>query len=153
MPNFNVIFSIRGRLTSMAVLSMNMGISIAYILGAYVDFHYIPYVCVPIPIVFAVSFIFLPNTPRYHIRKGDIQVRQTKPIYSNIGGSMVEFLKFQSAKDALKFYKGYKGNDPLEDNAIVLELDRLKMVENEQNTAERLKLADFCMYSFYMAFV
>lgn len=115
--------NIRGRLTSIGSLSVNLGILIAYILGATVNYHYIPYICVPVPIIFVIIFTTLPNTPRYHIRKGDIQ----------------------SAKDALKFYKGCKGKeDSREDVAIKLELDRLRMVESEQNTAESLKCADFC---------
>lgn len=68
--------SIRGRLTSFVLLSMNVGLLIAYVLGAYVQYEYIPYICVTIPIIFAVSFSMLPNTPRYHLAAGNIQVRQ-----------------------------------------------------------------------------
>lgn len=42
----------------------------------------------------------------------------------------------------LKFYKGYKGNDQQEDNAIHLELEKMKMIANGQN-AQAVGLSDF----------
>lgn len=63
---------------------------------------------------------------------------------------MVYFL-FQSAEDALRFYKGCKahGKDLREDVAIKEELNRLQLMENERNnTAEKLKCSDFCMFMF-----
>lgn len=69
--------NIRGSLTSLSMLSWNIGALIAYILGAFVEYHYIPYICITMPIIFAVIFIMLPNTPRYYLAKGEIQVKQS----------------------------------------------------------------------------
>lgn len=74
------------------------------------------------PIFFVVIFIMLPNTPRYHLAKGEMQ----------------------KAEESLKFYKGYRGKDPMEDDAIAIELERLRTAESEQKTTESLQISDFC---------
>lgn len=71
---FSSLLSIRGTLTSFLLLSMNMGILIAYILGAYVEYTLIPYICGIVPIAFAILFTMLPNTPRFHLAQGNVQV-------------------------------------------------------------------------------
>lgn len=65
---------IRGRLGSIWQFLRNVGILIAYILGATVEYKFIPCICVVIPIGFAICFFMLPNTPQYHLRKGQLQV-------------------------------------------------------------------------------
>lgn len=71
----NIIFrSIRGRLGSLPLLFRNIGILIAYILGAMVDYKYIPWICVTIPIVFIVYFMTLPNTSQYYLQRGSFEV-------------------------------------------------------------------------------
>lgn len=42
------------------------------------------------------------------------------------------------------FYKGCKGKDPLENDAIAKELERLQTIQNEQKMTESLRLSDFC---------
>lgn len=120
--------SIRGSLTSLSMLSWNIGALIAYILGAFVEYHIIPYICISMPVIFAVIFIMLPNTPRFYLARGEVQ----------------------RAEEALKFYKGYKGKDPMEDDAIAAELNRLRTVENEQKTSETLQISDFCKFLFLL---
>lgn len=78
---FVFISSIRGSLTALWMLSSNIGSLLAYILGAYVEYAYIPYICITMPIAFAAIFIMLPNTPRYHLAKGDIIVRSQSNSY------------------------------------------------------------------------
>lgn len=50
----------------------------------------------------------------------------------------------QEAEAALKFYKGFTGKTPYENDAIHIELERLISVEREQKTEEKLRVADFC---------
>lgn len=68
------IFSIRGRLGSIIQLSRNIGILISYIIGAVVDYKYIPCIFIFIPILYVVCFIFLPNTPQFYLHKQQTQV-------------------------------------------------------------------------------
>lgn len=67
-------YSIRGRLGSVMLFLRNIGILIAYILGATVDYKNIPFVCVVVPIVFGIIFLTLPNTPQYLLQKGQTLV-------------------------------------------------------------------------------
>lgn len=69
--------SIRGRLGSISMFARNVGILIAYILASTVDYKYIPCICILTPIIFAISFTILPNTPHYYLHK-------EKPIVSKI---------------------------------------------------------------------
>lgn len=70
-----LVFSIRGRLGSIPLFLRNIGILIAYALGATVDYKYIPCICIIIPIAFVIIFSTLSNTPQYYLRKGNLHVR------------------------------------------------------------------------------
>lgn len=67
-------FSIRGQLNSVNYLFRLFGISLAFIAGAYVEFRIVPYLFVPFPIIFAVLFVLLPNTPQHLLRTNQLQV-------------------------------------------------------------------------------
>lgn len=66
---------VRGRLGSFAQLGRNVGILIAYILGAFLQYKTIPCILVFVPIIFVISFSLLPNTPQYYLRKGENEVK------------------------------------------------------------------------------
>lgn len=67
-------FSNRGRLGSFPQLARNIGILISYIVGAYVDYKYVPCIFIALPIIFGVLFVALPNTPLFYLQKNQIQV-------------------------------------------------------------------------------
>lgn len=69
------LFSIRGRLGSSSLFFRNVGTLIGYVLGATVEYKIIPCISAIIPIVFVICFMLMPNTPQYHLRKGQTQVR------------------------------------------------------------------------------
>lgn len=79
------IFSIRGRLGSVMLFMRNIGILIAYILGATLDFKQIPFICICFPIIFGFTFIWLPNTPLFNLQNGRLEVRSNifSSIYNN----------------------------------------------------------------------
>lgn len=75
MKHFVIWFdSIRGRLGSMTNFLRNTGILANYILGAVVEYNYIPWINIVVPVIFAIVFIILPNTPQYYLQKGKTQV-------------------------------------------------------------------------------
>ncbi|XP_055295134.1 facilitated trehalose transporter Tret1-like [Sitodiplosis mosellana] len=114
--------NIRGRLGGLLLFLRNIGVLIAYILGAVVDYEYIPYVCVVIPFGFVIIFATLPNTPQFYIAKGDMN----------------------KAEYSVKCYKGYQGESRAEDDALYKEYEKLKTMANESKTEEKLQLSDFC---------
>lgn len=56
---------------------------------------------------------------------------------------------FQKAERALKHYKGYKGNDDVEDDALHCEFERLKTIAMQQKTDVKVGAADLCEFIFY----
>lgn len=67
---------IRGTLGGVAPFCRNVGLLIAYILGAHLPYRDIPLVCIIFPIIFAVVFTMLPNTPRFYLQRGQIHVSE-----------------------------------------------------------------------------
>lgn len=66
--------SIRGRLGSTITLLVNIGILCGYIVGALVDYEYVPCIFVAVPLIYVVCFIFIPQTPQHCLRRGHIEV-------------------------------------------------------------------------------
>lgn len=58
----------------MTYLFRLFGISLAFIIGAYVEFRIVPYLFLPVPILFAILFALLPNTPQQLLRTNQLQV-------------------------------------------------------------------------------
>lgn len=55
----------------------------------------------------------------------------------------------KKAEDALKYYKGYKGSNDVEELAFQKELEKLKAIVNGQKQEEiKLRLSDFCRFFF-----
>lgn len=65
---------IRGALGSMQLLSRSVGYLAAFIVGAIVDYSIFPLIFIGIPVITFILIIFLPNSPQYLIRNGDIEV-------------------------------------------------------------------------------
>lgn len=70
---------IRGRLGSITPLARNVGVLIAYIVGATVEYDIIPAILIYIPIFYMVFLFFLPNTPQYHLQTENIKVNDISP--------------------------------------------------------------------------
>ncbi|XP_055295168.1 facilitated trehalose transporter Tret1-like [Sitodiplosis mosellana] len=112
--------NIRGRLGCFTPLARNIGILMAYIVGAAVNYFIVPCIFIFIPILFVVCFSFLPNTPQYHLLRGESK----------------------EAEDSLKFYKGFKGKNDEESNALNEEFERLKSIAHEKKADEKIDPKD-----------
>lgn len=62
--------SIRGTLGTFFQLLVTVGILFVYAVGAGVSVQVLSIICGIIPVVFAVIFFFMPESPHYHIEKG-----------------------------------------------------------------------------------
>lgn len=109
------------------VLSRHCGLLIIFIVGAIVDYHVVPCIFAFLPIVFLISFIFLPNTPQYHLQRGSLE----------------------KAEKALKFYKGYKGDSEQEKIALEKEFERLKLLAEERKKDDKIRFNDFGIFFPY----
>lgn len=68
------IFSIRGCLGSFTPLARNIGVLIAYIVGATVEYEIIPVILIYIPILYMICLFLLPNTPQYYLKNDNVKV-------------------------------------------------------------------------------
>uniref|UniRef100_T1DE67 Facilitated trehalose transporter Tret1 n=1 Tax=Psorophora albipes TaxID=869069 RepID=T1DE67_9DIPT len=60
----------RGALGSLMQLCIVTGILYVYSVGPYVSYIALQWACLALPILFAVTFFFMPETPAYYISKG-----------------------------------------------------------------------------------
>lgn len=67
--------SIRGRLATFCQISRNVGVLMAYVLMELLPYRIRPCVFVFVPVIFGSIFIFFPNTPQYHLKRGNFMVR------------------------------------------------------------------------------
>lgn len=118
------IYSVRGTLGSMLILSLNLGILIAYLVGAYLPYNIVPGVLLVFPILFLCGSLFLPDTPRFLMLKGRIE----------------------EAEKSLKFYKGCRQNTKSSEERFKIEMDKLVSYTTARQNAEDIKVTykDFC---------
>ncbi|KAH8403339.1 hypothetical protein KR222_011077 [Zaprionus bogoriensis] len=64
--------SIRGALTSMVMLSVNLGILVGYILSTYLAYHIVPLLAIVLPIVYFTANLFLPETAPYLLKRSQL---------------------------------------------------------------------------------
>lgn len=62
----------RDTLGSFMQLFIVTGILYVYAIGPYVSFVKLQYICLAVPIAFAVGFFFMPESPYYQIGKGNL---------------------------------------------------------------------------------
>lgn len=67
-------FSIRGRLGSILPLARNVGVMFGFCISAIIEYKYMPYIFISIPIIYLILLLTLPNTPQYYLKKGMIHV-------------------------------------------------------------------------------
>ncbi|XP_033149953.1 facilitated trehalose transporter Tret1 [Drosophila busckii] len=80
--------NIRGRLGSMIMLSVNMGVLAGYILSTYVAYFTAMFWVLPFPIGYFICNLFLPETPHYLISKRKFAAAEKSfRFYKNIGAA------------------------------------------------------------------
>ncbi|KAJ8710763.1 hypothetical protein PYW08_009278 [Mythimna loreyi] len=99
--------SIRGILGSLVVLSQNLGNLFAYVMGEYLSYNAMLWVCLIVPILHLVLFTTMPETPSYLLKSG----------------------KVEEARDALAWLRCRDPSEPTVDNELqnlLLELEQSK---------------------------
>lgn len=65
----------RGLLSCFLMVENSLGLFYSYVLGALLpDIDLLPYTLIPLPLIFLVSFWFMPETPIYRLRQGREEV-------------------------------------------------------------------------------
>ncbi|XP_053698663.1 facilitated trehalose transporter Tret1-like [Sabethes cyaneus] len=60
----------RGILGSFLQIGQTIGILYVYCIGPYVGYYAFQWICCAVPIVFAIGFLYMPETPHYLVSKG-----------------------------------------------------------------------------------
>lgn len=119
---------VRGTLCSSLVLTENIGILMAFILGNYCDFYMIPKFIIALTILFGVLLLFFAESPIFLVKQNRIDVRTEKDINYII--NLLKLVSLQEAKKSIRFYQslreGEKGN-----KLVNIEIDKLKSTIND----------------------
>ncbi|KAH8378227.1 hypothetical protein KR093_010298 [Drosophila rubida] len=67
--SIDLLISIRGALTSMVMLSVNLGILVGYILSTYLAYHVVPFLAIILPITYFTANLLLPETAPYLLKQ------------------------------------------------------------------------------------
>lgn len=86
-------YRIRGTLGSILLVCTNVGILLSFIAGTFIDYSLFPYVMIAFPLIFLISFYFLPETPQYLLEHDKAKVsdaynlieKQNSPHYTQAG--------------------------------------------------------------------
>ncbi|CAB0038887.1 unnamed protein product [Trichogramma brassicae] len=73
--------NIRGLLGSLLVFAINIGILLAFVAGTYMSYVLFHVFCMVFPVLFAVSFFFLPETPVYLLKRNRISEATRSLLY------------------------------------------------------------------------
>jgi SP family facilitated glucose transporter-like MFS transporter 8 len=64
---------IRGTLASYLAIFANAGVLFSYVVGSYTLYHDFAIICLSIPVIFAATFFWMPETPVYLLRRGALK--------------------------------------------------------------------------------
>uniref|UniRef100_A0A1B0GG41 Major facilitator superfamily (MFS) profile domain-containing protein n=1 Tax=Glossina morsitans morsitans TaxID=37546 RepID=A0A1B0GG41_GLOMM len=113
--------SIRGRLTSLFGLTINLGTLFGYILSSHVRYHNIPWIVLPLPCLFLFLVTRYPETPQFLLRAG----------------------KEKRAEQAFIFYQGRRCMLTLKEN-LRNQFEQLKSTYGNQTSAgKKVTYQDF----------
>jgi SP family facilitated glucose transporter-like MFS transporter 8 len=90
---------IRGTLASYLAILANVGVLFSYVIGSYTLYHDFAIICLSIPVVFAVTFLWMPETPVYLLRNGE--VKQAKRSLQWLRGGKGKYLEEELCKMSL----------------------------------------------------
>ncbi|CAG9124882.1 hypothetical protein JYU34_015248 [Plutella xylostella] len=88
--------TIRGTLGSLVILSQNFGNLLVYIMGEYLSYHAVLWICLAVPLVHLMVFLTMPDSPSYLLKCG----------------------KVEEARDALAWLRCRQSSDSLVDDEL-----------------------------------
>ncbi len=75
---------IRGQLGSFLVLNCNFGMLSAYVCGTFMKYDVVPWVFFPLPVIFFIMFLNMPETPIFLMQRNRYQVCSRKKWRKNL---------------------------------------------------------------------
>ncbi|XP_061380639.1 facilitated trehalose transporter Tret1-1-like [Danaus plexippus] len=125
--------SIRGALSSSAVIFHGLGMLLSYGLGGMVHYNTLNYIGLSLAVIGMVLIFFLKESPLYLMRKGLDKVRFILLVKSKstrcITGIYAGYYTFQEAAKSIAYYKG-------------VELDSIEVITHLENLRQLIKNSD-----------
>lgn len=105
----------------MQIISFNFGILWGFINSSFLPYDIVPYSLLSIPIIFLVTFAFLPNTPQY----------------------LLSIDKPKEAERSLRFYRNCPPGSKDREEMLLSELKKLQTIAKCNAESEPNSIADF----------
>lgn len=102
---------IRGTLGSFFIFSINFGTLLMFVAGTYLSYSIVPRIMIAFPIIFALTFAFLPETPQHLLRVG----------------------KAKQAENSLKFLRGCRKGKEVPEKIKNELLELSKKIDEDTN--------------------
>lgn len=67
-------FRIRGKLGSLLMVVLMIGMLAAFVAGTYLPYKTVPFVFISMPVVFTIGFYFFPETMQQYLKQGKTEV-------------------------------------------------------------------------------
>jgi Sugar (and other) transporter len=107
----------------MLVVAKNLGLVVGYAINSYIDYYTVPFFILGIFVVFCLGFPMVADSPRHLMTQG----------------------RDQDALDALKYYRGFDGDDSQFLKEYAVEIAELKsFAQSTTNGGDKLTYKDFC---------
>lgn len=116
---------IRGKLGSLLVLSVNIGILLGFIAGHYLPFFTVPKCAMWFPVINFATLIFFPESPIHLLRKN----------------------KLNDAVNALQIYRNSRTISKQNSDFYQTELDKLITTKDDSGSESKITWKDFRMFA------
>lgn len=103
--------SVRGTLGSFFIFAINVGTLLMFVAGTYLSYALVPQIMISLPIIFALTFVFLPETPQHLIKRG----------------------KTKQAENSLKFLRGCRRAKDVPEKIKNELLEMSKQIDNDSD--------------------
>lgn len=114
---------VRGVLGSFFIFFINFGTLVMFVAGNYLSYSLVPRIMIAFPIAFAMAFAFLPETPEYLLRRGNVTQAEKSLIFLRGCGKLKE-VPAQIKNELLEMSKKIDEDSSIKGDSILMELGR-----------------------------
>lgn len=116
---------IRGTLGSFFIFSINFGTLLMFVAGTYLSYSVVPRIMIAFPIIFALTFVFLPETPQHLLKNG----------------------KTKQAESSLKFLRGCRNGKEVPEKIKNELVEMSKKIDEDTNVKGNSLLSELSKVS------
>ena len=115
---------VRGILGSFFIFSINFGTLVMFVAGNYLSYSLVPRVMISFPILFALTFVFMPESPQHLLKCG--KPKQAEEAMKFLRGCKdVKEVPEKIKSELLEISKRIDEDKDLKDESIIKELSKI----------------------------